>query len=95
VEIEISYASSDAEVADDVTSALAKAEDISAGEPREARQLDPTTVIGPVGGVVALTSALIDLRERLRKRKEARSANYTGTHGASLVGFAFTELLGF
>jgi hypothetical protein len=72
IEIEISYAASDPVLAGDIAGALASAEDVSASEPREARLIDPTAIIGLVGGVISLTNALIDLRERVRKRKACR-----------------------
>jgi TnpA family transposase len=43
-----------------------------------------------------LASPRVHLAGLLRHGTEAEiEANYTDTHGASLVGFAFTELLGF
>jgi hypothetical protein len=84
VEIELSYASSDTGLADDIAAAFA-AGDVEAEQPRETRLLDPVAIIGLVGGVVALANALIDLRERLRKRKEARSVQAANEAGMVII----------
>ncbi|WP_416901041.1 hypothetical protein [Micromonospora echinospora] len=91
MEIELSYAASDVTLAKDISDAIEDSDGVAASGPRETRQLDPAAIIGLVGGVIALANALMDLRERLRNRKEARSVRAGNEAGMVIVVVEATD----